>query len=288
VGRETNRQRRERQAATAREKAAVARAEQNRRDQRRRAVAILSSVVGLAVVIAVIAVVAITSGGKNSNIRPPVQGAVLSAVTGVTPATYNGIGQGNVSLSAVKAVNDPPLTQNGKPELFGVFAEFCPFCAAERWGLVSALSRFGTFSGLKQIRSAVNDGDLATFSFYGSTYTSQYLSFDPIEYQDRNHATLEPLSSADSALWLKYTGQGSFPFLDYGGKYVQTQVGYSDGDLSGLTWTQIANDLKDPSSKIARDIIGEANADTALICKMTNGQPGSVCNAAGVTKVSLP
>jgi hypothetical protein len=288
VGRETNKQRRERQAATAREKAAAARAVQARADQRRRAKAILSSVVAAAVVIAVIAVVAINHKSHNSTGRPPAQAAIVNAVTGVSPATYNGIGQGNASLSAVKAVNDPPLTSGGKPQLLFIGAEFCPFCAAERWGLVSALSRFGTFSDLKQIRSAVDDGNLATFSFYKSSYTSKYLSFDPIEYEDRNSAKLESTTKAQQTLWLKYTGQGSFPFLDYGGKYVQTQVGYSDGDLSGLTWTQIANDLRDPSSKIAKDIIGEANADTALICKMTNGQPGSVCNAAGVTKVSVP
>ncbi|HVV75599.1 MAG TPA: DUF929 family protein [Mycobacteriales bacterium] len=288
MGRETNRQRREKQAATAREKAAAARAAQARVDQRRRAKAILSSVVAAAVVIAVIAVVAINHKSKNSTLRPTAQAAIVDAVTGVTPATYNQVGMGRVSLSAVKAISDPALTQNGKPELLFVGAEFCPFCAAERWALVSALSRFGTFSDLKQIRSAVDDGNLATFSFYKSSYTSKYLAFNPIEYEDRNSNKLESISKSDQALWFKYTGQGSFPFLYYGGKYVQTQVGYSDSDLSGLTWTQIADDLKDPTSKIAQDVIGEANAITAMVCKMTNGQPGTVCSASGVSKVTLP
>ncbi|HVS68458.1 MAG TPA: DUF929 family protein, partial [Mycobacteriales bacterium] len=251
MGRETNKQRREKQAETAREKAAAARAVQARVDQRRRARAILSSVVAAAVVIAVIAVVAINHKTTNKSGRPLAQEAILSAVTGVTPAQYNQIGQGGVTLDAVHATSDPALTQDGKPELLFVGAEFCPFCAAERWGLVSALSRFGTFTDLKQIRSAVDDGNLATFSFYKSSYKSDYLSFKPVEYEDRNSNKLDPISKSDQALWLKYTGQGSFPFLDYAGKYAQTQVGFSDSDLSGLTWTQIANDLKDPTSKIA-------------------------------------
>lgn len=288
VGRETNRQRRERQAATAREKAAAARAAQARVDQRRRAMVILTSVVAAAVVIAVIAIVAINHKSTNSTGRPAAQPAIVNAVTQVAPATYDSIGQGDVTLSAVKAVNDPALTKSGKPELLFVGAEFCPFCAAERWSLVSALSRFGTFGNLSQIRSAVDDGNLATFSFYKSTYTSKYVAFNPVEFEDRNQQPLQSISKSDKALWFKYTGQGSFPFLYYGGKYVQTQVGFPDSDLSGLTWTQIANDLKNPSSKIAKDIIGEANSITAMICKLTNGQPSNVCHATGVTKITLP
>jgi hypothetical protein len=198
VGRETNKQRRERQATTAREKAAAARAVQARVEQRRRAKTILSSIVGVAVVGALIAVIAINSdGGKSSTDRPIAQDSIVNAVTGVTPATYDEIGQGGVSTDAIKAINDEPLEKDGKPQLLFVGGEFCPFCAAERWSLVAALSRFGTFSDLKQIRSAVNDGDLATFSFYKSSYTSKYIDFNPIEYSDRNHAKLESISKDD-------------------------------------------------------------------------------------------
>jgi hypothetical protein len=290
VGRETNKQRRERQASTAREKAAEARALQQRKEQRRRAKVVLSSVVAAAVVIGLITLVAINSGGneKNSTDRPIAQDAIVKSVTDITPATYDEIGQGGVNLDAVKAVNDPPLEADGKPKLLFVGGEFCPFCAAERWSLVAALSRFGTFSDLKQIRSAVNDGDLATFSFYKSSYESKYLTFTPIEYSDRNHAQLESIGKEDEKLWLKYTGQGSFPFMAYGGKFIQTQVGFDDKDLSGLSWSDIADALKDPNSQVAKDIVGEANAITAMICKMTNGQPADVCSASSVTSINLP
>ena len=58
-------------------------------------------------------------------------------------------------------------------------AEYCPYCAAERWALVMALSKFGTFTDLQGTTSSATDTNPSTptFSFYGSTYTSKYLSF---------------------------------------------------------------------------------------------------------------
>lgn len=41
--------------------------------------------------------------------------------------------------------------------------------------------------------------------------------------------------------------------------------------------------MRTPSSPVARDIDGAANIISAAICKLTNGQPASVCSSAGVT-----
>jgi hypothetical protein len=61
----------------------------------------------------------------------------------------------------------------GKPLVVYIGAEYCPFCAAQRWPLVVALSRFGTFSGLSVTRSASEDvfPDTATLSFHSASYT---------------------------------------------------------------------------------------------------------------------
>jgi hypothetical protein len=284
VGRETNKQRRQRQAATAREKAAAARAVARRQEQRRRAVAVLSTVGVLAVVGVIIADLAINSSGGSggSTLRAAANPTVVKDVTGVSKASLASIGQGSAQLIA-KAVSDPALTDNGKPELLYIGGEFCPYCAAERWSLVQALSRFGTFSNLRQIRSAVTDGNIATFTFYKSTYKSKYLSFVPVENEDRDRNQLEAMSKSQTQIFSKYTN--GFPFLDFGGKYVQLNAGFSPGDLSGLNQQQIAAQLADPNSKIAKDILGEANVVTAMICKMTNNQPASACLVPAITTI---
>ena len=70
----------------------------------------------------------------------------------------------------------PPLTSRGRAEVVYVGSEFCPYCAAVRWSLVVALSRFGTFSHLGQTRSSSSEAfpGLQSFSFDGASYQSRY------------------------------------------------------------------------------------------------------------------
>ena len=49
-----------------------------------------------------------------------------------------------------------------------------------------------------------------------------------------------------------------------------------------MSWAQIAADMQDPSSPVARDIDGAANTLTAAICTVNGGRPGAVCTSAGV------
>jgi hypothetical protein len=203
----------------------------------------------------------------------------------VPPATLDGIGKGTIS-AAPKAVKATPLTAAGRPRIVFIGAEFCPYCAAERWAIVQALSRFGTFSGLSTTRSSDTDvyPGTATFSFHGASYTSATIAFTADEVETRTGAPLDPPSAADTTLWQTYTGKpGSFPFLDIAGRYVVTAPSFDPGVLKGLTAQQIAAQLADPSSKVAQAVDGTANVLTAAICKATNGTPATVCSAAGVT-----
>ena len=79
--------------------------------------------------------------------------------------------------------SNPALSVGGKPAFIYMGGEYCPYCAAERWSLVMALSKFGTFSGLKGTTSSATDVDASTptFSFYGSKFTSRYITFEPVE-----------------------------------------------------------------------------------------------------------
>ena len=55
--------------------------------------------------------------------------------------------------------------------------------------------------------------------------------------------------------------------------------------LHGLTWAQVASQLKDPNSTVAQNVNGAANYLTASICKMTNNKPGSVCTAGPIPAI---
>ena len=277
-----------------RRKAAELRAAQQRRTQMRRRLFVAGGSVALVIVLALVAVLV----GRSSRSSPAATTAKVSApisipevaaeLGNVPPATFDSVGTG--SATGLKAISgNPLLTSGGKPEILYVGGEFCPWCAAERWALAVALSRFGTFSGLHFIHSSPTDGDIPTLSFYKSAYSSKYVSFDPVEWygeaDDANtpfgHVYLQQPTAAEAALFAKYSGD-SLPFVDIGNRYLLPETQYNPGDLSGLTWQQIATDMRNPSSPVARDIDGAANYLTATICKLTNGQPGGVCTSAGV------
>ncbi len=160
-----------------------------------------------------------------------------------------------------------------------------------------ALSRFGTFAGLHLIHSAPapeSYPSTATLSFYQSTYTSKYLVFTSTEAQTVTHATLQPMTALDTTLMTKFDAppyvpagyNGSFPFVDFGNRFVIDGASYDPGLLANLTWQQIGADLASPSGAAGTAIVGTANHITAAICKITNNQPSNVCTSAGVTSVS--
>jgi hypothetical protein len=278
MGRETNKSRRQSQAQSAREKAAVARRAQQRADQRRRAMAVISTIVVIAVIGAVIAIVAVNSGGskKVSELKTSATTAVISQVGSVPEATLASVGKGT-AYAKVRPITDNTLTVGGKPGVLFVGGEFCPYCAGERWSLIQALSRFGTFSGLSQIHSS--EDNIATFDFVNSSYTSKFVNFTAREIDDQNHQPLEKLVGDQQTLFDKYSGGGYFPFVYIGGKYVIDGADMDVTPLIGKNWQQVAAAMQDPSSAIAKAVDGEANLLTAAICKATGNKPAAACTS---------
>jgi hypothetical protein len=282
VGRTTNKQRRDQQAATARERAAAARAELKRQEQRRRAVTIIGSVVGVAVVVVVIAIVAIThksSTNTASGNRAVASASLVKDVTSVPAATLTKVGAGSIAAFPSPVSGEPPLTAGGKPEMLFIGAEFCPYCAAERWSMAVALSRFGTLNGFDTVSSSSTDVDPNTPSldFYHYHYTSPYLTFTAVENETRDSKPLQSTTKAQDALWTKIEGSASYPFVDFGNKLAITGPSFDPAILKGLTQAQIASQLKDPTGKVSQAINGAANVITASICQMTNNKPANVC-----------
>ena len=216
--------------------------------------------------------------------------AVAGELTSIPAATFNSVGAG--TATGLRALTgQPELTAGGKPELLYMGGEYCPFCAAERWAIAAAVSRFGTLSGVHFIHSSPTDvyPSTPTLSFYRSRYTSRYLAFVPVEWYGEKtdpktpfaHVYLQHPTSQQAALFARYAG-GSVPFVDIGNRYVVPQAQYIPSALAGLSWAQVAAAMRDPGSTVGRDIDGAANMITAAICKLTQGQPRNVCAAPGV------
>jgi hypothetical protein len=236
---------------------------------------------------------------------------VFNAVTNVDPNVLVTVGTGGVQ-NPLHAVSGPPpilVGPTGKPQFLYIGAEYCPYCAAQRWSTIVALSHFGTFDKLYQTTSSSSDiyPSTPTFTFYtghygGSFYTSKYIDFVPVETQGNvqdasgNYATLQTPTTEQENILNTYdvppytTQAGSIPFISIANQFIMTGASYSPQDLQNLQWQDIANSLSDPTSQVAKDILGTANYMTAAICMTTHQQPGNVCSTEVIQKIeqSLP
>ena len=50
--------------------------------------------------------------------------------------------------ASITALENRPTDSHGKPLIAYMGSNFCPYCAATRWPLAVALTRFGSFKGL--------------------------------------------------------------------------------------------------------------------------------------------
>lgn len=250
------------------------------------------------------------TGGSGGNLRPggtpSDQGSstvdsVLSSVTAVSTLVANEVGVPPTSTVA------PPSVRSGQPLLQGPAGEpaavfigglFCPFCAAERWAIVMAFSRFGDFSGLSLTSSSPWDSDpsTATFSFYGSTYTSSSISLDTVENEGNDtdglgtRTSLQPLTPLEAQLWKTYDNPEGFPFLDIANKFFVLNPSFDPTVLAGLDQQDIAARLSNPQDPVTISIVGTATYLTAAICSAlgpaaTGGNPW--CHQTAVTAAAM-
>ncbi len=232
----------------------------------------------------------------------PADQQVIQQITEIPQSTWQSVGTGGLAnpwhpISGQPALNGP----HGHPEFFYVGGEFCEYCATENWAILNALSRFGTFRHLSQLRSY--DEQIATFTFYQSTYTSPYVDFVPVEHLGNKKdifgqfVTLQPFQGNQQQLFEKYDSskylpinQG-FPFIDLNNQYLLgggiAPTVLQNATHAPLSWQEIANALTTPTSPIARQILGTANYLTAAICLVTNQQPANVCQASAIQQIEL-
>jgi hypothetical protein len=261
-------------------------------------------------------------GAKNDPyIAPfPAKAAIVNAVEHVPNSELAAAGNATGVVSAVGkkgsganlvAINAPE-TSGGKVVITYVGAEYCPYCAATRWALAIALSKFGTLSGLQQTASTPLDvyPSTHTLSFAKVKYSSPYVVFRETEElsndcaagsvvanpqggapayvcQNGNYKPLQAPTKAVSALVNKYdsvtyfgsldSGGAGIPFIDIGGKYIESGALYDPGLLANATWTQIVNAFRAPTQGIGQAILGSANRYIAMICQAAHNKP-AVCS----------
>lgn len=191
-------------------------------------------------------------------------------------------------IKELEAIDAPALTQDGKPHVIYVGAEYCPYCAGERWALVTALSHFGSFEGLNTVTAGLESSaaisDLPTLSFYESTFTSKYLSFTGRETQDRHGNALSPMTEAEEKMFTEFNAPpyvsgngGGIPFINFGGKYLQAGASYGPQSLKGKTQDAIAEEIATGDSDLAVEVRATAGTFIKAICSVTDGEPGDVC-----------
>jgi thiol-disulfide isomerase/thioredoxin len=214
--------------------------------------------------------------------------AIVAKLAGVTPSVIDAVGTGGAP-NPLAHISGPPLAgTNGKPQALYIGAEWCPYCAAERWAMIVALSHFGSFSGLRQTTSSSTDvyPDTPTLSFYGSTYTSTFLDFAPVELQDRNQRPLQSMTPEQQQNAQAYNPDNSIPFINLGNVYSMVGQGVLPSALQGQSWQQIAAALSDPTSPITRAIVGNANYLTAGLCKLPGTSAAPICNDAVIKAIA--
>jgi hypothetical protein len=289
-----------RKAADRQRRAAELAAERAHAERRRRLRIAVASIAAVALVLTglVVAGVAGLGGGDDDPAAASTSSAAaaVKAATGVPPSALDAVGAGTSETPPNRVPDAKAITQDGKPQVLYVGAEYCPFCAAQRWPVVVALSRFGTWKGLGGSESASDDvyPRTRTLTFHGASYTSDYLSFTGVETSTNQkvngaYEKLDELKGDDAQTFVTYARPpfisgpaGSIPFLSLGGEFVLGGSQYVPDVLVGRSRTAIASALDDPTSPTAKAVDGSANVLTAALCELTDGAPHDVCMSTGV------
>ena len=267
--------------------------------------------VGLVVVvIASLVVVRIATGpgpsrSSHQDVRPaPAQ--LVRELSTVPPSVFDAVGAeippAFAGTTPIVIAGQPPLTLDGRsPSVLYYGAEYCPFCAAERWALAVALARFGTWSGLRTTASGLTEGDYSTLSFTTARLSSRYVHFAAVEactnvpdpgstgcngYTPLQHPTAEERAVLDryaSGAFVPGDTQGiAFPYVDVDNRVLYSGSTFQPSILTGLSQAQIAGALTDPTDPLTRAVVATANILSASVCSGTGGMPASVCTSRGV------
>ena len=239
----------------------------------------------LAVIVTLVAVKLTSTPVRLVASESQASAVIVRQVTAVPAAVLTRVSPGPAitPLQTVKT-SGPPLTIGGKPAIVFVSEESCPFCAAERWSLAVALSHFGTWSHLGTTTSSATDVYPNTATLWFRTaryYQSTELTLRTTELADNAGHPLQAQTPLDTRLIAAFDvppyvnsadQSGAVPFLDIANRYILAGAQYTPQVLAGLSATQIASQLGNPSSPVARAIDGSAQVIIAAINQVLHDQ----------------
>jgi len=268
-------------------------------------------IVGLVVVvIAALLIVKATSGSNKTTQGTSTSGfqaasaSLTAKLTQIPTSVFDkvGISSPNVPINPPTLISgEPALSFKGgsvtTPGFFYSGAEYCPYCAAERWPAIIALSRFGAISNLGLASSSSTDvyPSTPTFTFSQVGWKSKLLALRAVESlgEDGKTVVMTPtkqdnylVRKYDTTKYIPATQPGAIPFMSINNRGLLSGASYSPSVLSGLSRDQIASGLSDPTSPVTQAIIATANYITAVICSQTKNAPSNVCSSKGVLAAS--
>ena len=124
----------------------------------------------------------------------------------------------------------------------------------------------------------------ATLSFRAARYTSAELTLRTTELTDNLGRPLQAQTPLDTRLIGSYDvppyvnsadQSGAVPFLDVADHYVLAGAQYNPQLLAGLSAAQIASQLSNPSSPVAKAIDGSARIIIAAIDRVLHAKTAS-------------
>jgi Domain of unknown function (DUF929) len=256
--------------------------------------------------------------GINAPLNASELGVINNAPNSYFQTAGNMLLNGTLNNSVgIKTTKVPLFVVNGKPSVLYVGSITCIWCAANRWSMALALSRFGNFTYLFKGYSSLNDGDAPTLYWapmhyestsitFGSFYNSNYVNFLPIEEAApiTGGFSLQPLSAIQQNVNqtgnLAYRDEvryiialnsfGGTPYTVWG-NYVAAGAdarafGNSSQSMSLLNMThqQLLQQIARPSSQLGWTEYAGADYYAAMICKSINNT-APVCGLPAIRTI---
>lgn len=165
-------------------------------------------------------------------------------------------------------VSQKPLISGGKPVFLFIGSEACPYCAAESWAIVSALSSVGSWEGLAPIISNATDSipSVPGYTFANASLSSSSLVLWEVELNTRSWAQyLQQPNQTELALWQKLDPNGIIPFILIGGMYLGLGTFINPSLEENAQWNAVYSSVQNETGQFALQVHSEAENITSVL-----------------------